>query len=406
MPSTTTTPTTPKSDTNNIAKKAQAISLLAVLVIGLCGGFVGSAIYERTSDTILSTSLGEEKKIVTENSQLITSIAKKVSPSVVSVNVSVANEPGATDFLQRYYGIDEPQESQGAGTGVIISSSGLILTNRHVVPAGTSKVSITLSDGTELTDVSVVGRTSDSDTLDIAILKVGDTKGKKLSPAVLGEASKVAVGDEVVAIGNALGQFQNTVTTGIISGYGRNITAGSADSEEAESLENLFQTDAAINEGNSGGPLVNLNGQVIGINTAVASDSQSIGFAIPIDDIKGLINRVVKTGKFERPYLGVRYISLTADIAKQYELSVNTGAYIVPADVAGSPSLVPGGAADKAGLKEKDVITKVAGVSVDATHSLTSLLGRHQPGDKVKLTIVNGKDTRTVEVTLGTAPSS
>lgn len=387
-----------KTDTN----RHQALSLLTVLVVGLAGGYVGSAIQNNATDS--STSLSEQKKIVTSQSQLVSSIAKQVSPSVVSVNVSVTSQ-GGTDRLSRYLGYDEPQQQQGAGTGIILSTSGLILTNRHVVPEGSSKVSITLSDGTELTDVEIVGRTTASDSLDVAILKVTNTKGKKLIAANLGDSSQVAVGDQSVAIGNALGQFQNTVTTGIISGYGRSITAGSESGEDTENLNNLFQTDAAINQGNSGGPLVNLNGQVIGINTAIASDSQSIGFAIPINDVKGLIDHVKTTGKFERPYLGVRYLSLTADIAKQYDLSVTTGAFVAPSSD-GTSSVIQGGAADKAGIKSGDVITKVGGKAIDSRNSLSSLLGAYQPGDKLKLTIVNGKDTRTVDVTVGTAPSS
>ncbi len=197
--------------------------------------------------------------------------------------------------------------------------------------AGATKISITLSDGTELKDVSVLGRTSDSDTLDIAFLKINNAQGHKLTPATLGNSSRVQVGDDVVAIGNALGQFQNTVTSGIISGYGRSLHAGDSSGSSAESLVDLFQTDAAINEGNSGGPLVNLNGQVIGINTAVAGGgAQNIGFAIPINDVKGLVDQVVKTGKFARPYLGVRYVQLTGDIADEFKLSVQNGAFIAP----------------------------------------------------------------------------
>ncbi|HVV66641.1 MAG TPA: trypsin-like peptidase domain-containing protein, partial [Candidatus Saccharimonadales bacterium] len=270
-------------------------------------------------------------------------------------------------------------------------------------------VSVTLSDGTELKNVSVVGRTSDSDTLDIAFLKINDAQGHKLPPAVLGDSSKVQVGDDVVAIGNALGQFQNTVTSGIISGYGRSVQAGdSGDSSgsSAENLVDLFQTDAAINEGNSGGPLVNLNGQVIGINTAIAGDAQNIGFAIPINDVQGLIDQVVKTGKFARPYLGVEYIPLTADVANEYNLSVQNGAFIAPSSDPNSPSVIPSSPAASAGLQTNDIITAVDGTKLDQTHSLTGLLDQHQPGDKVNLTVLRGGKTIHVTVTLGTAPSS
>ena len=150
-----------------------------------------------------------------------------------------------------------------------------------------------------------------------------------------------------------------------------------------------------------------MNGQVIGMNTAIASNSQNIGFAIPVNDIKGLIEQVVKTGKFTRPYLGVEFIPLTADVANQYGLSVTNGAFIAPSsDPTNSPSVIPGSPAESAGLKVNDVITQVNGVNIDQNHSLTSLLNSHQPGDKVTLTVVNGNSTRHVEVTLGTKPAS
>jgi serine protease Do len=399
-----TLPAMPRISLRNIAARTKAFGLGLVLIVGLLGGFVGSWLQDQTGDSLLSGSVSNQKKVVTSESELVSSIANTVGQSVVSINVSVTSE--SQDAYSRYFGFAEPREEQAAGTGVIISDSGLILTNRHVVPSGTTDVSVTLSDGTELDNVEVVGRTNDSDSLDIAILRITNAKGHDLKAATLGDSSKVAVGDEVVAIGNALGQFQNTVTTGIISGYGRSITAASDDETSVENLDNLFQTDAAINQGNSGGPLVNLNGQVIGINTAVASESQNIGFAIPINDIQGLIDYVVSTGKFERPYLGVRYIPLTADIAKEYELSVSDGAYVAPAAEGGTPSVIADGPAAKAGLKEGDIITKVNGVSVNESNSLTSLLGKNQPGDIVKLTVVNGKDTRSVSVKLGAVPSS
>ena len=236
-----------------------------------------------------------------------------------------------------------------------------------------------------------------------------------MTPAVIGNSSNVAVGDGVVAIGNALGQFKNTVTSGIISGYGRNISAspsgGSATSPFApavsggsENLTDLFQTDAAINEGNSGGPLVNLNGQVIGINTAIASNSQNIGFAIPINEVRGLINEVIKTGKFLRPLLGVRYIPITLPVQKQYHLPVSNGAYL-PKGNSSTPTILPGTAASRAGLKPGDIITKVNNTPVNQLNDLTTLIDLYEPGTKIKLTIVNGHSTKVVTAKLGVAPS-
>jgi serine protease Do len=404
-----TIPTMPRISWRNIAARTRTAWLAIVLVLGLAGGYFGGLLQSHTGDGLVTGSVSEQKKIVTNQGELVSSIAKTVGPSVVSVNVNVTDN--SSNGLDDFFGFQQPQQEQAAGTGIIINSDGLVLTNRHVVPQGTTSVSVTLSDGTQLNNVTVVGRTTTSDSLDIAILKINDTKGHKLQPATLGNSSQVNVGDEVVAIGNALGQFQNTVTSGIISGYGRSITAGAdngsggVSSSDTENLDNLFQTDAAINEGNSGGPLVNLNGQVIGINTAIASGSQNIGFAIPINDVKGLVEHVLATGKFERPYLGVRYIPLTADVAKEYGLSVSDGAYIAPAADASTPSVVSGSPADKAGLKEGDIITKVGGTAVDEDHSLTALLGKYQPSDKVTLTVVNGSKTRSVGVTLGIAPT-
>jgi serine protease Do len=373
----------------------------AVVVVGLASGFLGGwYAADRHSNP---TSTSTQKEIVSSESQLINSIAKKVSPSVVSVNVT-SQSTGATPFG---FGQTQPQES--AGTGIIISSNGLVITNRHVVPQGTTSVSVTLADGTQLDNVKVVGRTNTSDSLDVAFLKIGDTKGKKLTPATLGDSSKVQVGDRVVAIGNALGQFQNTVTSGIISGYGRTVQASDqgSDVSSSENLQDLLQTDAAINSGNSGGPLVNASGEVIGINTAVAGNAQSIGFAIPINDVSGLVKNVLKTGKFEQPYLGVRYVSLTNDIAGQLQLKITRGAYVIPADQnGGQDPVLSGSPAAKAGIKGGDIIQAVNGVNIDDNHSLTALLDRNSVGDQITLKVLRDGKTLNVSVALTAAQTS
>jgi serine protease Do len=382
------------------------LALAFILVAGLSGAG-GAWLEQRGNDGLITGNLSGGKKIITTQSELIDRIAKTVGPSVVSVNVNITAQSSDDGFGFGLFGFSQPEEEQAAGTGIILSKRGIIMTNRHVVPAGTTSVSVTLSNGTELKDVSVIGRTSDGDSLDVAFLKVNDLKGQKLTPAVIGDSSQVQVGDNVVAIGNALGQFQNTVTSGIISGYGRSVQASnSSGGSAAENLDDLFQTDAAINEGNSGGPLVNLNGQVIGINTAIAGDAQSIGFSIPVNDVKGLIEQVLKTGKFARPYLGVRYIPLTADVANEYNLSTQNGAFIAPSVDASQPSVATGSPADKAGLQEKDIITAVNGTKIDQLHSLISLIDQHQPGDKISLTILRGGKTVHLTATLGTVPTN
>lgn len=377
-------------------------TLILLVAVAAAAGF-GGGYYGAQNRTIDTSSTKAKQQIIANESQLVNAIAKEVGSSVVSVNVS--SETTASDF----FGFSQPQIAEGAGTGVILTKDGLIITNRHVVPAGTTSVSVTLSDGTELSDVTVVGRTNDSDPLDIAFLQIKDLKGKTLTPVVIGDSAKVQVGDKVVAIGNALGQFQNTVTSGIISGYGRNVEAGSSDSRfstsaNTETLQNLFQTDAAINPGNSGGPLVNTSGEIIGINVAVA-DAQNIGFAIPINDVKGLIASVEKDGKLQRPYLGIRYVSLTDDYAYMYNLNVKRGAYIAPSS-SGQPSIIDGSPADKAGLKEKDIITAINDTKIDENNSLVSVLGRFAVGDRVTLTIQRDGKEQKVTVKLEAAPES
>src|SRR3990167_5014532 len=251
-----------------------------------------------------------------------------------------------------------------------------------------------------------MGPSASTSSLDVAFLKIKDLKGKKLTPLTLGDSSKVKVGDRVIAIGNALGQFQNTVTSGIISGYGRDVTAGDESGQAAESLDNLFQTDAAINQGNSGGPLVNINGEVIGINAAVAGGADNIGFAIPINDVKSLISSVLKKGKIEQPFLGVRYISLTDDIAAEFELKVKRGAYILPPEDESQSSVVAGSPAAKAGLKEGDIITKVNDTDINEKSSLSSVLAQFEVGETIRLTVVRGDETLTINATLEAAPSN
>lgn len=374
--------------------KFLAMTMLIIIAIGcgFLGGWLG-----RRGDTVETT---QKQEIVLKNQgQLISKIAKAVGASVVSVNTT------GTVTTQNFFGGGQSSQMQGAGTGIVLTADGLIVTNRHVVPKGTSSVSVVLSDGTEFDDVRVVGRTSATDSLDVAFLKIDDTKGKKLTPATLGDSTKVQVGDSVIAIGNALGQFQNTVTSGILSGYGRSVQASDGAGGTSESLEDLFQTDAAINEGNSGGPLVNLDGAVIGINTAIAGDAQNIGFSIPINDVSGLIKTVEQTGKLERPYIGVFYVPITNDVAQQYTLSVTRGAYIPTEEQLGSTPIVAGGPAEKAGLKPGDIITKLNDTAIDQTNSLSASVNKHNVGDKVTLTIIRSGKTQTVSVMLGAAPT-
>lgn len=381
----------------------KAAVAMGIFVLSFAGGWLGGS--SRNGQSPISDTNVARQAVATKSGAAVSSIAKSTGQSVVSVNVTSQSASSSSSLYSQLFGYDvAPQEQESAGTGIILTADGLIMTNRHVVPSGTSTVSVTLSDGTEYKNVKVIGRTSSSDSLDIAFLKIPDTNGRKLTPANLGDSSKMSVGDQVVAIGNTLGQFQNTVTTGILSGYGRSIQAGDGTGGSSENLDDLFQTDAAINEGNSGGPLVNMSGEVIGINTAIASGAQTVGFAIPINNVKGLIESVEQKGKLERPYLGIRYVLLTDDIAKELSLKVTRGAYIPKTN--DQSGIVSGGPADKAGLKEGDVVTKVDGTDINEKTSLISVLGKHKVGDSVKLTVVRDGKTIQLKATLAAAPTS
>jgi len=375
-----------------------ALGLLSVFIIGLAGGWLGAYSYEHNRSLSAVTST-QKQQFISNESDLIASIAKTVGQSVVSVDVQ------SQTTSQDFFGFPQTSNQQSSGTGFIVSNDGVIVTNRHVVPEGTTNVSVTLADGTKFDNVKVIGRSAASSSLDVAFLKIEDSKGKDLVPVTLGDSSKVQVGDKVVAIGNALGQFQNTVTSGIISGYGRDVQAGDQAGTSSENLTDLFQTDAAINEGNSGGPLVNINGEVIGLNTAVASGAQNIGFSIPINDVKGLVQTVLGSGKLEQPYLGVRYISLTSDVAYRYNLKTDNGAYIAPSQD-GTPSIISGSPAEKAGLKEKDIITKVNSIKLDDKTNLTSALSRFKVGDSVQLTVIRDGKTLRINATLAATPQA
>ncbi len=372
------------------------VMVVACFAVAFGGGWLGALAYNH--DRFPSSSTAAKQRYISNESELIASIAKNTGQGVVSIDVS--SRVASQDF----FGFSSTNNQKSAGTGFIVSSDGVIVTNRHVVPAGADSVSVTLADGTKYDNVKVLGRTNESSSLDVAFLKISDLKGKTLAPVTLGDSSKVSVGDKVVAIGNALGQFQNSVTSGIISGFGRDITAGDQAGTSTENLTDLFQTDAAINAGNSGGPLVNINGEVIGLNTAVAGSAQNIGFSIPINDIKGLISGVLSSGKLQQSYLGVRYITLDKDTASYFNLKINHGAYVFSSDR--QAAIVPGSPADKSDLQEKDVITKVNNINIDDKTNLSSALSKFKVGDKVNLTIFRDSKTLTIGVTLEAAPGN
>ncbi len=380
----------PKSTQKTSSEQLKNLFIIMVAIAaGFFGGYFGSAQRGLSSNDAKVT-----REIVESEGNLINTIVKDVNPSVVSITVK------ATATSQDFFGFEREFETEGAGTGFIISDQGYVVTNRHVVSEEVTEVSVTLADGTTIEDVEIVGRTNKSDPLDVAFLKIPDAAKYGLKAVQLGDSAKVEVGDRVVAIGNALGQFQNTVTSGIISGFGRDIEA--FDGGGVETLQNLFQTDAAINGGNSGGPLVNSASEVIGINVATAS-ADNISFAIPINDVKSLVETVLSEGKLERPYLGVRYVPLTPDVSPQLELSVEQGAYI-PESNPGRPSIIADSPAAKAGLQEGDIIIEIGGTKLDEKNTLVSILGKRRVGEVVDLKIIRDDEEKIIAVTLEAAP--
>ena len=267
------------------------------------------------------------------------------------------------------------------------------MTNNHVIDGATT-VSVIDSEGALYDDVEVIGR----DPLnDIAFLKINSTD--TFTPAELGNSSSIRVGQQVVAIGNALGQYSNTVTSGIVSGTGRPVTASSGYGD-SESLTDLIQTDASINSGNSGGPLVNMSGQVIGINTAIVEDANGIGFSIPINSTKGVLAEVLATGEVSRAYLGVNYLSVTPDVAREYDLPVNYGAYVYASQ--GANAVASGSPAAEAGLQTNDIILKINDETIGEDGGLSSIIGQYRPGDTVTITYLRDGKEATTKLTLGT----
>lgn len=351
------------------------------LIISLCSLYYSIMDFKNSATPItFNSSTDGNSTNFTDGS--IADVANKVSPSVVSIITETRT--------MSFWGQDST--SSAAGTGIIISGDGYILTNKHVID-GANKVSVILYDGTTYSDVSIIT----TDPLnDVAFLKIKDVSD--LKSATLGDSKTINVGQQVIAIGNALGQYQNTVTSGIISGTGRSVTASDGYSS-SETLTDMIQTDASINAGNSGGPLVNAAGEVIGINTAVSADGENIGFAIPISSVKGMLNSILETGSAKRAYLGLYYVNITPDIATEYELPVNAGAYVYSNSK--YTAIAKDGPAAKAGIKEKDIITAVNGTKVGIAGSVSSLIGEFKPGDTVQLTILREGKQTTVNVTLG-----
>lgn len=368
------------------------LMVLLVFTAGAAGG-VGGVLLFSSNNGEIAKKLGlnlqnlsiptTTQKVVLEESNAIINATNKVSDAVVSITLKTT----ATDMFGRVY------EAEGAGSGFIITSDGLILTNKHVVSSANTQYTVVMKDG-KTYDATVQ---SIDPTQDLAVLKID---ARNLPVVELGDSDQLQVGQWVVAVGNALGKFQNTVTQGIVSARDRKIEASDQNGQSQETLNNLIQTDAAINSGNSGGPLVNLIGQVVGINTAVAADAQGIGFAIPINTAKSAIESIKKTGKIVRPYLGVRYFEITPTVAKQNNLSVDYGALVQRGQSLTDFAVVPGSPADKAGIVENDIIAEINGEKIDETHTLIDLVQQYQVGETITLKVISKGKEKEVKVKL------
>jgi len=344
--------------------------------------------------------------------KVIIDTVKKVSPSVVSVIISkhlpkakrIALSPfkpfqfpeSKKSEPEKKEGAKEQSVQVGGGSGFVVHSNkdySLILTNKHVVQDQKAKYSVLA--GEKEYEAEILS----SDPLnDIAILKI---KAASLPEAKLGDSSKVEVGQTVIAIGTALGMFTNSVSKGIISGLSRRIAASLGQGEETEVLRGAIQTDVAINQGNSGGPLINTEGDVIGINTAIIFGAQNIGFALPINWAKRDTEDILKYGKIERPYLGLRYMMLNKKLKEQYELSSDCGALVISDHLPNSHAVVPSSPADKAGIKENDLITEVNGKKIGEKEELADLIQEFKINDEVELTLLrNGNETFKIKVKL------
>ena len=365
--------------------KVKRISLI-LIVIALwivsaiaVGRIIGQKLPETRNE---KEQIKQTQKLIEEESVVI-DVVEKVSPSVVSI--AVENRP----FFNPFFGLQQPKEKQsGIGTGFVVSKDGLILTNKHVVSEkGATYIAIIRENSGPEKKLTIKEINRDPFN-DLALVRVdaGDLK-----PVEIGDSDNLKVGQKVIAIGNALGQFENTVTTGVVSGLGRGVSPVDPATGVAERLEDLIQTDAAINPGNSGGPLLNFAGQVVGVNVAVASGAQNIGFALPVNVLKDALGTFNQTGSFaSKPFLGVEYQMISKQAALLNE--VPQGALI--------STVVTGSPAEKAGVKEGDIIVKIDGESLNSDKGLSDIISKKKAGQEVELEIYRDNQTLKLKATL------
>ncbi|MBP9686785.1 MAG: trypsin-like peptidase domain-containing protein [Candidatus Doudnabacteria bacterium] len=382
-----------------ISRQTLALVVVVSVVAGFFGGYIGGI---RGGSAPLSDG-GNQTIVVQENSAVI-DVVKNASPAVVSIVVSKDvsalqrsyTSPFGFDPFSQFFGFGsgsgdtQPNVQEvGAGSGFIISEDGLILTNKHVVSDMSAKYTVVLNDSRSF-EATVLTRDPVND---LAIVKISATG---LPTLELADSDMLQIGQRVIAIGNSLGQYANTVTTGVVSGIGRSITAGGESGNEQ--LEGVIQTDAAINPGNSGGPLLDISGKVIGINTAIDREGQAVGFAIPSSDATRALTSFRKTGKITRPFLGVRYAMITQEMAKRQSLERDYGAWLTPGG--SDPAVQPGSPAERGGLKANDIILEVEGKRLDETYTLAGALRGFDVGQTVQLTVYRNGSELSLRITL------
>jgi serine protease Do len=357
--------------------------------------------FQQSSETIYEPIISYEQATI--------DAVKSASPSVVSIIISkdlpVYEREWINPFGDLMPGFEIPQYVQrgtekkqiGAGSGFIVSEDGLVLTNKHVVSDSKAEYTVFTNNGEKYT-----AKVLALDPMqDLAVLKIEtDIKDKKFISAELGNSDTIQVGQTAIAIGNALGQFTNTVSVGVVSGLQRTVSAYDSSKSFSETLQGTIQTDAAINSGNSGGPLLNLKGEVIGVNTAMAEGAQNIGFAIPINTAKRAIKQVIEINKIVYPFLGVRYAMINQDIKEKNNLSVDYGVLILKgAD--GEKAITPDSSAEKAGIKEGDIILELNGEKITENNPLSEIILKYNPGDEIVLKILRQEDELEKKVILG-----
>jgi serine protease Do len=346
----------------------------------------------------------------------VVEVVKKISPAIVSITISKDLPKIRKYYIQPFdeffgpYGQPVPQYRQegrqkvkiGGGSGFFVSPEGIILTNRHVIVSPNVDYTITTTDEKEY-QAEILARDPVND---VAIIKVKNAKGRKFPILELGDSAKAELGQGVIAIGNALGTFRNTVSTGVVSGLSRFITAHDGLSGQAASLRGLIQTDAAINPGNSGGPLVDLDGKVIAINVAIVIGAQNIGFAIPVNNAKKDLDDLKKHGRIIQPFLGVRYILINKALKESFrqrfniDIPIDYGALIIREPGSGEPAVVPNSPADKAGLMERDIILEFNKVKITDKNPLQELIHKAKPGDTIDIKILRGDKLGTLKLKL------